>query len=133
MMLRVDTGNRSFTVAHEEFVAQLAQLQRKLEQEMKQMQEKVERYEKQRYREESLNQSLSPFKRLFTVKKPDHHLAVEQMVYLKRPLQEMEKMSRKLQEIARLLQEVKSGTSVLLSFSLYEELQKEGLIDAWDR
>ncbi|MFC5530118.1 hypothetical protein [Cohnella yongneupensis] len=58
----------------------------------------VERYERRLRLEEQAYRSMSPIRRMLTGKKPDHHLALEYIHYVKKP---MEKARALRAEIAR--------------------------------
>lgn len=77
----------------------------KREQEIIEIEQMVERYERRIRAEELSYRSMSTFRRMLTGKRPDHHLAVEYIHYVKKP---MEKVRFLRQEIAG-FQEVLSG------------------------
>ncbi|WP_246313369.1 hypothetical protein [Paenibacillus foliorum] len=81
----------------------------------------IERYEKKRHMEERSYQSMSPLRRMFTGKKPDHHLAVEYIHYVKRPMQQIRQLRAEL-ENARLIMN-NSNPSDLVTIS--DDLEKE--------
>ncbi|MCC3377080.1 hypothetical protein [Cohnella sp. REN36] len=76
----------------------LAALIAKREQEIAEIEELVERYERRARMEEQAYRSMSTFRRMLNGKKPDHHLAVEYIHYVKKP---MEKVRKLRAEIAR--------------------------------
>jgi hypothetical protein len=49
----------------------------------------VSRYEKKRHTEERASQSFSGIRKFFSGKKPDHHLAVEYIHYVKKPMEQV--------------------------------------------
>ncbi|RKP54484.1 hypothetical protein D7Z26_11360 [Cohnella endophytica] len=65
----------------------LAALIAKREQEIAEIEQMVERYERRRSLEEQAYRSMSAFRRMLSGKKPDHHLALEYIHYVKRPLE----------------------------------------------
>ncbi|MFC4305016.1 hypothetical protein [Cohnella boryungensis] len=68
----------------------------KREQEISDIEQMVERYERRIRREEQAYRAMSAIRRLFSGKKPDHHLALEYIHYVKKP---MEKARALRQEI----------------------------------
>lgn len=59
----------------------------KREQEILEIEQLVERYERRLRLEEQAYRSMSTFRRMLTGKKPDHHLAVEYIHYVKKPME----------------------------------------------
>ncbi|MBW5446916.1 hypothetical protein GE107_12680 [Cohnella sp. CFH 77786] len=84
----------------------LAALIAKREQEIVEIEQMVERYERRLRKEEQAYRSLSPLRRMLSGKKPDHHLAVEYIHYVKKP---MEKARLLREEIDR-YQEMLDGS-----------------------
>lgn len=70
----------------------------KREQEIAEIEQMVERYENRMRREEQAYRMMSPLRRMLHGRKPDHHLAVEYIHYVKKP---MEKARMLREEIAR--------------------------------
>jgi len=58
----------------------------------------VERYERRLRMEEQSYRSMSPLRRMLTGKRPDHHLAVEYIHYVKKPLEKARELRA---EVAR--------------------------------
>ncbi|WP_373229037.1 hypothetical protein [Cohnella sp.] len=83
----------------------------KREQEILEIEQLVERYERRLRLEEQAYRSMSTFRRMLTGKKPDHHLAVEYIHYVKKPM-----------EKARLLRLEVSNYQDMLSGSIPAEL-----------
>ncbi|MEW9667810.1 hypothetical protein [Ammoniphilus sp. 3BR4] len=87
--------------------------------------EKVEQYENKRNAEERVYQSMGPFRRLLAAKRPEHHLAVEYMVYVKRPLQEINDIQADMKRIEKWITEVRQETDKLfVPLHLSYELEK---------
>lgn len=59
----------------------------KKEQQVLEIEKAVERYEKRRLKEEQTYQSMSGLRRMLSGKKPDHHVAVEYIHYVKKPME----------------------------------------------
>lgn len=68
------------------------------EQAIAEIEQMVERYERRLRMEEQSYRSMSPLRRMIAGKKPDHHLAVEYIHYVKKP---MEKVRELRAEVAR--------------------------------
>lgn len=87
--------------------------------------EKVEQYENKRNAEERVYQSMGPFRRLLAAKRPEHHLAVEYMVYVKRPLQEINDIQADIKKIEKWMEEIRQKTDKLfVPLHLSYELEK---------
>ncbi|MBB3108373.1 transcriptional regulator of heat shock response [Paenibacillus phyllosphaerae] len=93
----------------------------KKEQEIAEIEQMVERYEKRRLMEERAYQSMSAFRRLLAGKKPDHHLAVEYIHYVKKPMEKV-RMLRQEIESARAIQQSSPTDLVTLSGELADEM-----------
>ena len=59
------------------------------EEQIAEIEQVIERYEKKRLMEERSYQSMSALRRMFAGKKPDHHLAVEYIHYVKKPMEQI--------------------------------------------
>ncbi|RED63891.1 hypothetical protein [Cohnella lupini] len=59
----------------------------KREQEISEIEQMVERYERRLRLEEQAYRSMSTLRRMLTGKKPDHHLALEYIHYVKKPME----------------------------------------------
>jgi hypothetical protein len=81
----------------------------------------ISRYEKKRLIEERSYQAMSPLRRMFAGKKPDHHLAVEYIHYVKKPMEQIRQLRVEL-ENARIIM-TKSDPSDLVTIS--DDLEKE--------
>jgi|GEM_PF-4776962 len=74
-----------------------ALIERRLE-EVAEIEQMVQRYERRVQKEEQAYRTMSTLRRILSGKKPDHHAAVEYIHYVKKPL---EKARRLREEIAR--------------------------------
>ncbi|BAU27314.1 hypothetical protein DFP93_102443 [Aneurinibacillus soli] len=54
---------------------------------------RIERYEKRRAQQQAAYHKMSSIRKLFSGKAPDHHLAVEYMVYVRQPMQEIAELT----------------------------------------
>ncbi|AJY75827.1 hypothetical protein [Paenibacillus beijingensis] len=61
----------------------------KKEQEIAEIEQIVKRYEKRRMMEDQAYQSMSSLRRMIAGKKPDHHLALEYIHYVKKPMEKV--------------------------------------------
>jgi hypothetical protein len=61
----------------------------KREQEITEIEQMVERYERRLRIEEQAYRTMSTLRRMLTGKKPDHHLAVEYIHYVKKPMEKV--------------------------------------------
>ncbi|MDQ0115403.1 hypothetical protein [Paenibacillus harenae] len=93
----------------------------KKEQEITEIEQMVERYEKRRLMEDRAYQSMSTLKRLITGKKPDHHLAVEYIHFVKKPMEKVRALRLEI-ENARSIQNRASANDIV---SVSDELAVE--------
>ncbi|MFC5468695.1 hypothetical protein ACFPPD_08165 [Cohnella suwonensis] len=77
----------------------------KREQEIAEIEQMVERYERRVRLEEQAYRAMSAFRKMFSGKKPDHHIAVEYIHYVKKPLEK----ARELRAEAAKYQEMLDG------------------------
>jgi hypothetical protein len=75
----------------------------KKEQEIAEIEQMVERYEKRRLMEERAYQSMSTLRRMLSGKKPDHHLAVEYIHFVRKPMEKVRQLRLEI-ESARSIQ-----------------------------
>ncbi|WP_308638590.1 hypothetical protein [Paenibacillus silvisoli] len=75
----------------------------KREQEIAEIEQMVARYEKRRLHEERSYQSMSTLRRMLTGKKPDHHLAVEYIHYVKRPMERVRMLRLEVEQARAIL------------------------------
>ncbi|WCK53389.1 hypothetical protein PP175_18825 [Aneurinibacillus sp. Ricciae_BoGa-3] len=62
---------------------------------------KIERYERKREQERNAYQQMSAIRRWLAARTPEHHLAVEQLVYVKQPMMEIERLAGELSRLQR--------------------------------
>lgn len=82
----------------------------------------VERYEKKRSAEERAYRQMTPLRRLLSGRKPDHHLAVEYIHYVKKPLERVRQWKAEVETARALLKDAKSGKRVTLPEDMEKEL-----------
>ncbi|EXX89561.1 hypothetical protein BG53_15495 [Paenibacillus darwinianus] len=75
----------------------------KKENEIDDIEQMVQRYEKRRQAEERAYQAMSSLRRLLSGKKPDHHLAVEYIHYVKKPLEKIRSLRQEIEHARRIL------------------------------
>ncbi|MFD0677811.1 MULTISPECIES: hypothetical protein [unclassified Paenibacillus] len=92
------------------------------EEQIAEIEQVIERYEKKRQMEERSYQSMSPLRRMFTGKKPDHHLAVEYIHYVKKPLQQIRQLRAELENARLILNNSDPADLVTISDDLEKEL-----------
>lgn len=91
------------------------------EEQIGEIEQVIERYEKKRMMEERSYQSMSALRRMFTGRKPDHHLAVEYIHYVKKPMEQIRQLRAEIEQARAILSESRPGDLVAVS----EELEKE--------
>ncbi|ACT03401.1 hypothetical protein [Paenibacillus sp. JDR-2] len=95
----------------------------KKEQEIAEIEQMVERYEKRRLKEERAYQSMSTLRRLLHGRKPDHHLAVEYIHFVKKPMEQVRALRLEI-EHARSIQVSSPTDIVTVSGDLVNELYR---------
>lgn len=91
------------------------------EEQIAEIEQAVQRYEKKRMIEERNYQSMSALRKMFAGKKPDHHLAVEYIHYVKKPMEQIRKLRHEIEHARDILQQSRPTDLVDVS----EELEKE--------
>lgn len=94
----------------------------KKEQQIAEILQVVERYEKKRMMEERAYQSMSPLRRMLSGKKPDHHLAVEYIHYVKKPMEQVRRLRGEVEAARAIISGSKPGDMIDLSSDLAKEL-----------
>ncbi|MBD2872119.1 hypothetical protein [Paenibacillus arenilitoris] len=95
----------------------------KKEQEIAEIEQMVERYEKRRLMEERAYQSMSTLRRMLSGKKPDHHLAVEYIHFVKKPMEKVRLLRLDI-ENARSIQNVSAPTDIVsVPYELANEMK----------
>lgn len=62
--------------------------------------QKIDAYEKKKLQEQVAYHKMSAFRKLLAPRTPTHHLAVEYLVYVKEPLEEIDKLNKEISLIA---------------------------------
>lgn len=91
------------------------------EEQIAEIEQVIERYEKKRMMEERSYQSMSALRRMFTGKKPDHHVAVEYIHYVKKPMEQIRELRLEIEQARFILSSSQPNDLVAVS----EELEKE--------
>ncbi|MEW9698124.1 hypothetical protein [Paenibacillus sp. SI8] len=91
------------------------------EQQAAEIEEVVERYERKRMKEERAYQSMSSLRRMFSGKKPDHHLAVEYIHYVKKPMEQVRKLRADIQQARTIMNDSKPNDVI----SIPEEIEQD--------
>ncbi|MDD9266277.1 hypothetical protein ACFPES_04455 [Paenibacillus sp. GCM10023248] len=84
------------------------------EQQALEIEQVVERYEMKRMKEERAYQAMSSLRRMFTGKKPDHHLAVEYIHYVKKPMEQVNKLRAEIARARQIMNESKPGDVITI-------------------
>ncbi|SDN26203.1 hypothetical protein SAMN04487897_102316 [Paenibacillus sp. yr247] len=92
------------------------------EQQVLEIEQVVERYEIKRLKEERAYQTMSSLRRMFTGKKPDHHLAVEYIHYVKKPMEQVKKLRDEIAHARQIMNESKPGDVVSIPAEIEELL-----------
>jgi hypothetical protein len=87
---------------------------------------KVEDYEKSRIAREMSYHAMGPLRRFLAGKKPDHHLAAEYIAFVKRPLQEISRLTGEIRSIQLAEEKLLQGVAeITLSRALAEEVKSQ--------
>ncbi|WP_052947633.1 hypothetical protein [Aneurinibacillus tyrosinisolvens] len=90
---------------------------------IKELRARMERYEKKRAQEQADYHKMSMFRRLLSARTPDHHLAVEQTVYIKLPMEEIEKLNAEITLLRGSIRQIdEHADSVVISVRFKDEL-----------
>lgn len=96
----------------------------KKEQEIAEIEQMVERYENRRSKEERAYQSMSTLRRLLSGRKPDHHLAVEYIHFVKKPMEKVRELRQKIDNARSIQQSSSPSDIVSVSSELANELRQ---------
>jgi hypothetical protein len=75
----------------------------KREQEIAEIEQMVERYERRLRIEEQAYRTMSTLRRMITGKRPDHHLAVEYIHYVKKPMEKVRMLRNEISKYQGML------------------------------
>ncbi|MCS7462755.1 hypothetical protein N0M98_21770 [Paenibacillus doosanensis] len=92
------------------------------EEQIAEIEQVIERYEKKRLIEERNYQAMSSFRKIFAGKKPDHHLAVEYIHYVKRPMEQIRQLRAEAEQARAILNGSKPSDYVAISDDLEKEI-----------
>ncbi|WP_227872290.1 hypothetical protein [Paenibacillus albus] len=95
----------------------------KREQEIAEIEQMVERYEKRRLQEERAYLSMSTLRRMLSGKKPDHHLAVEYIHYVKRPMEKVRLLRAEVEQARSILATDNASDIIAVTSEMDDELQ----------
>ncbi|MDO3681420.1 hypothetical protein [Paenibacillus ehimensis] len=94
------------------------------EEQLAELEQAIKRYEKKRMMEERSYQMMSAFRRLFAGKKPDHHLAVEYIHYVKKPMEQIRVLRLEIEQARAILNESEPNDLVAVSEELSRALDE---------
>jgi hypothetical protein len=94
------------------------------EQQISEIEQVVVRYERKRLMEERAYQSMSSFRRMFSGKRPDHHLAVEYIHFVKKPMEQARKLRNDIDRARLLLNESKASDEITLPSDMEQDFFK---------
>lgn len=94
----------------------------KKQQEIIEIEAMVERYEKRRLMEERTYQSMSTLRRLLSGKKPDHHLAVEYIHYVKKPMEKARMLRLEVENARTILNAPNSSDTIEITSDIADEM-----------
>jgi hypothetical protein len=95
----------------------------KREHQIAEIMQMVERYEKKRMAEERAYQTMSPLRRMFSGKKPDHHIAVEYIHYVRKPMEQVKQMRVEIETARTIIDESQPNDYIKLSDDMAQEME----------
>jgi hypothetical protein len=95
----------------------------KREHQIAEIMQMVERYEKKRMAEERAYQTMSPLRRMFSGKKPDHHIAVEYIHYVRKPMEQVKQMRVEIETARTIIDESQPNDFIKLSDDMAQEME----------
>jgi hypothetical protein len=95
----------------------------KREHQIAEIMQMVERYEKKRMMEERAYQTMSPLRRMLSGKKPDHHIAVEYIHYVRKPMEQVKQMRIEIETARTILEESQPHDFIKLSDEMAKEME----------
>ncbi len=91
---------------------------------IEEIEQAVDRYQKKSMREEQAYQTMSPLRRMLIGKKPDHHLALEYIHYVQKPLEKAKLCRSAMVAAIQLLKEAEGSGTLVLPEDLEDEFNK---------
>jgi hypothetical protein len=95
----------------------------KREHQISEIMQMVERYEKKRMMEERAYQTMSALRRMLSGKKPDHHIAVEYIHYVRRPMEQVKQIRIEIETARAILEESQPHDLINLSDDMAKEME----------
>lgn len=92
------------------------------EYQIREIEQVVERFEKKRMMEEQAYRTMSTIRRMFAGKKPDHHVAVEYIHYVKKPMETVRALRQEIDSAREILARTQPNDVVALSDQMVKEL-----------
>lgn len=83
----------------------------------------IERYEKKRMMEERAYQAMSPLRRMLSGKKPGHHIAVEYIHYVRKPMEQVKNMRIEIETARAILEESQPQDMIKLTDEMAKEME----------
>ncbi|MFI8687834.1 hypothetical protein [Rossellomorea sp. NPDC077527] len=125
MIIR-DELNREMDFACDELIDMLEKIKHHREQEMDDLKQKIRRYEEKKRAEETFYRSLSPVRKFFASRPPNHHQAVEYMVHVKDRLKQINGIKNRIRQIDGVISSCRDHSSEELEVSsaMTEEILK---------
>jgi hypothetical protein len=82
----------------------------------------IERYEKKRMMEERAYQTMTPLRRMLSGKKPDHHIAVEYIHYVRKPMEQVKQLRLEIESARTIIEQSEPQDLINLSEDMVKEL-----------
>ncbi|WP_226675378.1 hypothetical protein [Rossellomorea aquimaris] len=112
-----DELNRELDFACDELIDVLQDIKSHREQEIDELKQKIRKYEEKKRAEETFYRSLSPVRKFFASRPPNHHQAVEYMVHVKDRLKQINGIKNRIKQIEGIIASCRDHSSEELEVS----------------
>lgn len=116
-----------YDISSKELLNILENMKDQQEAEINKIKDKIHQYEQKKKSEEAFYRSLSPLRRFFTGRAPNHHQAVEHIVHVKERMKKISKIKQRMSDLNNAIQQLKqTPRKQELSFSSpeFEEIKR---------
>jgi acetyl-CoA carboxylase alpha subunit len=120
-----ELNQSSLQIPSEEILALLKLIKAEKEEGIERIKNKIIKFEQEKRAEEAFYQSLSPFRKLFASRAPNHHLAVEYMVHVKEREKQIKNIKQRILELDAAIDLVRNDLTknkIVLSSTIFDEL-----------
>ncbi|HET7579470.1 MAG TPA: hypothetical protein VFK33_09325 [Bacillales bacterium] len=118
---------RHTRIPAKELIKILQHIRKQREYEITEIQDKISQYEQKKRSEEAFYRSLSPVRKFFAGRPPNHHQAVEYMVHVKDRFKKIKRIKRSIAVLNEVLQQLEDETKneMVLPEELIKEIRRQ--------